>query len=284
MKKLAVLIFLCSLTQVYPQCLPLQIGNQWHYTPILGGFNKILIATDTVSINDDKYFRIDYWNVDGGQFVGYFYDRIEGDSLYFRLYPTGDTLFLFNFNWTNEQIISTPVSDSCFRLLLIHRNDSTYLGVPATIYNSYLGVYCLGMTDTAWTSSSEDYSSFFGGIQTYFDGTLIGALIDGISYGTLYTVPVEIEIGLPTQFSLEQNYPNPFNPVTTISWQSPVSSHQVLKVFDVLGNEVATIVDEFREAGRHEATFDGSGLAGGIYFYELKSGSYIQSKKMILIK
>ena len=296
MKKLVVLIFLFSFIQVYSQCLPLQIGNQWHYTPFLAGYDKVLIATDTVNINDVKYFRIDYWSVDGSPVNGYFYDRMEGDSLYYRLYPTGDTLFLFNFNWTNEQIISTQVSDSCFRLLLIHRNDSTYLGVTATIYNSFLGVYCLGMTDTAWTSTSEDYSSFFGGIHTYFDGTLIGALIDGISYGTLYPVTVEDEIGLPTQFILEQNYPNPFNPTTKIKFTIPsvgtrhnasLKSDGVfiqLKVYDVLGNAVATLVDEFREAGSYEVTFDASGFASGIYFYELRSGEYIQSKKMTLIK
>ncbi len=99
-----------------------------------------------------------------------------------------------------------------------------------------------------------------------------------------YSNVVEVEIGLPDQFVLEQNYPNPFNPVTTISWQSPATSHQVLKVFDVLGNEVATLVDEFREAGRYDVTFDASNVASGIYFYELKAGAYIQSRKMVVLK
>jgi hypothetical protein len=99
-----------------------------------------------------------------------------------------------------------------------------------------------------------------------------------------YSNIIEVEIGLPTQFILEQNYPNPFNPVTTISWQSPVGSHQVLKVFDVLGNEVATLVDEFREAGRYEVTFDAINLASGIYFYELRAGAYFQSRKMVVLK
>lgn len=88
----------------------------------------------------------------------------------------------------------------------------------------------------------------------------------------------------PALFSLEQNYPNPFNPTTTISWQSPVSSWQVLKVFDVLGKEVATLVDEYRPAGRYEINFDASRLASGVYLYKIQAGNFIQTKKMLLVK
>ncbi|MDP2362487.1 MAG: T9SS type A sorting domain-containing protein [Ignavibacteria bacterium] len=88
----------------------------------------------------------------------------------------------------------------------------------------------------------------------------------------------------PLAFSLSQNYPNPFNPSTIISWQSPVGSWQTLKVYDVLGNEVATLVNEERPAGNYEVQFDGSKFASGVYFYQLKAGSFIQTKKMVLIK
>ena len=83
---------------------------------------------------------------------------------------------------------------------------------------------------------------------------------------------------------LYENYPNPFNPSTKISWQSPVSSWQVLKVFDVLGNEIATLVDEYREAGRYESEFDASNLSSGIYYYKLQSGSFVGTKKMVLLR
>ncbi|MEP0862714.1 MAG: T9SS type A sorting domain-containing protein [Ignavibacterium sp.] len=85
-------------------------------------------------------------------------------------------------------------------------------------------------------------------------------------------------------FTLYQNYPNPFNPVTKISWQTPVSSWQTLKVYDVLGNEVATLVDEYREAGRYKVEFDASSLASGVYIYKLTAGSFVSSKKMMVIK
>ncbi len=88
----------------------------------------------------------------------------------------------------------------------------------------------------------------------------------------------------PQTFALSQNYPNPFNPSTKISWQSPVGSHQILKVYDMLGREVVTLVDEYRAAGSYEAEFDGSQLASGVYYYQLKVGEFIETKKMLMIK
>jgi photosystem II stability/assembly factor-like uncharacterized protein len=85
-------------------------------------------------------------------------------------------------------------------------------------------------------------------------------------------------------FALDQNYPNPFNPSTTINWQSPVGSWQTLKVYDVLGNEVAVLVNEFKEAGAHKIDFDASNLVSGVYFYKLQVGSFIETKKMILLR
>ena len=90
------------------------------------------------------------------------------------------------------------------------------------------------------------------------------------------------------KFSLSQNYPNPFNPSTKISWQSPIGSWQTLKVYDVLGNEVATLVNEYRSAGSYEIEFNPASSiknpASGIYFYRLQAGDYVETKKMILLK
>jgi endonuclease I len=89
-------------------------------------------------------------------------------------------------------------------------------------------------------------------------------------------------------FDLYQNYPNPFNPSTKIQYQVSSSSQVLLKVYDVLGNEVATLVDEYKPAGRYEVEFGASSdirnLASGIYFYKLKAGEFIQTKKMILLR
>jgi hypothetical protein len=99
-----------------------------------------------------------------------------------------------------------------------------------------------------------------------------------------YSKIIEAEINSLINFSLEQNYPNPFNPSTKISWQSAVNSKQTLKVFDLLGREVATLVDEYKPAGRYEVEFNAGDLPSGVYFYTLQAGSCTATKKFILMK
>ncbi len=94
---------------------------------------------------------------------------------------------------------------------------------------------------------------------------------------------------IPAQYSLSQNYPNPFNPETTINYSIPKNEHVTLKVFDVLGCEVATLVDEYKNTGTYNVVFNvktrhGASLQSGIYFYRLTAGSYSDTKKMILMK
>ena len=88
----------------------------------------------------------------------------------------------------------------------------------------------------------------------------------------------------PWKFKLEQNYPNPFNPATNISFVIGHQSFVTLKIYDILGREVTTLINEEKPAGIYKITFNASNLASGIYFYQLKAGSYIQTKKMVLLK
>ena len=80
------------------------------------------------------------------------------------------------------------------------------------------------------------------------------------------------------------NYPNPFNPVTTITYQLPKSGSVTLKVFDILGNEVRTLVNEQKEKGKYTVQFDASSLASGMYVYQLRVNDFISTKKMMLLK
>ncbi len=89
---------------------------------------------------------------------------------------------------------------------------------------------------------------------------------------------------MPEQFSLVQNFPNPFNPSTVIRFSIPQQDHVTLRVFDVLGKEVAKIIDEQKPAGSYEISFDGSEFSSGVYFYQLLCGKYSSVKKMILNK
>jgi len=90
--------------------------------------------------------------------------------------------------------------------------------------------------------------------------------------------------GIPTEYELQQNYPNPFNPSTKISYAIPKEGFVTLKIYDVLGKEVMTLVNDSKQAGYYEAEFSGSNLASGLYFYTIKSGSFVETKRMILIK
>jgi len=99
-----------------------------------------------------------------------------------------------------------------------------------------------------------------------------------------FITDVEENKTIPQDFVLYQNYPNPFNPSTIIGYQLPVTSNVTLKVYDILGREIATLVNEQKPAGKYELKFDGSELASGVYFFTLKTGNYAETKKMILMK
>jgi photosystem II stability/assembly factor-like uncharacterized protein len=94
----------------------------------------------------------------------------------------------------------------------------------------------------------------------------------------------ESKKSIPNKFILYQNYPNPFNPSTTISYELPVNSFVTLKMYNVLGREVSTLVNKVQQAGRHKVEFNGSSLSSGIYFYSLTTGGFRQTKKLVLMK
>ena len=99
-----------------------------------------------------------------------------------------------------------------------------------------------------------------------------------------YSKTIKIDLGLPDKFELSQNYPNPFNPTTTISFSLPESGNVKLTLYNLIGQEIGTTVNEYKESGIHTINFDGSELNSGIYIYKLQAGSFVETKKMILMK
>ena len=120
--------------------------------------------------------------------------------------------------------------------------------------------------------------------------TKSGFLFAGMDYYGIYKSANKVvttlneENTVPSKFELMQNYPNPFNPSTSIEYSLPSNEYVLLKVYDLLGNEVNTLVNERQSAGNYEVNFDASNLASGIYFYRIQSGSFIQTKKLMLLK
>src|SRR5574338_195034 len=138
----------------------------------------------------------------------------------------------------------------------------------ASDYGTSIEPHAYHFTDENLTSGLYNYRLK----QIDFDG----------SYN--YSNVLNVQMRTPEKFELMQNYPNPFNPATVIRYNIPVTGKVTVKVYDVIGNEIAKLVDEEKPAGNHEITFDASNLSSGIYFYKLQTGSFIQSKKMILLQ
>jgi hypothetical protein len=111
---------------------------------------------------------------------------------------------------------------------------------------------------------------------------LTTAVVDDLSFGSASSVE-QIE-GDPKNYNLSQNYPNPFNPTTNIEYSIPEASYVQLKIYDILGNEVATLVNEEQSAGTYRADFNGDGLASGLYIAQLTTANYTQTIKMSLLK
>jgi hypothetical protein len=118
------------------------------------------------------------------------------------------------------------------------------------------------------------------------DGYLFaGTHGDGVFRSINSTLSLESALGnLPNAIYLSQNYPNPFNPSTKIEFTLPKSEHTTLKVFNILGKEVSTLVSKKLNQGNHTYTFDGKNLASGIYYYQLVAGEYREVRKMILLR
>jgi len=156
-----------------------------------------------------------------------------------------------------------------------------------TYINGSLSIASLAPGETVFPSSSftvrVDTSIFSGEFLFNFN-----IKSDGWSYWkdtvSYIVTGVEDEMTLPEEFSLSQNYPNPFNPSTTIKYGVKERSFVELRVYDILGREVVSLINEEKDAGYYENNFNASKLSSGVYFYQLKAGTFVETKKMLLLK
>jgi hypothetical protein len=139
------------------------------------------------------------------------------------------------------------------------------------------------VTGHGTTTQKQNYSFLDKGLKS---GNYSYKLVQMDFNGTINELKiVNLKINSQSiEFSLKQNFPNPFNPTTVIGWQSPVDGRQTLKIYDILGKEISTLVDEFKPAGSYEIKFDANNLPSGVYMYRLSAGPFIQIKKMILMR
>jgi len=144
----------------------------------------------------------------------------------------------------------------------------------------------IGFVNGNGTTTEMQYYSFTDNIRLVNNVYKIYYRLKQIDFdGTYeYSNEVTIEISQPDSYLLKQNFPNPFNPSTIISWQLPESKFVTLKIYDVLGNEVASLINEEKPAGNYEVEFNATNLSSGIYYYKLVAGDFIDVKKMVLLK
>ena len=156
------------------------------------------------------------------------------------------------------------------------------------------GVYLSTNKGTSWTSVNTGRMSLdYGAVSTVHSLAVVGSNLYAGTRGAgvwqrplseMVTATEESPGSLPLKYSLRQNYPNPFNPVTTINYAIPKAGLVVIKVFDLLGREVETLVNEEKAAGNYNIQFNGSSLSNGIYFYRMRAGDFFQTKKLVLLK
>jgi hypothetical protein len=278
---------------------PLAIGNKWVYEMYREQFDPpsikefIGIATmevigDTTLSNQKRYYKLTneplYWFIDTAM--------VRPDSLEGKLYiylpddnkevlyedflvQVGDTIWIDSVEYkilVSEEIFSVWGLNTFKRIIDYQFRFQNYELVKE------IGLFYWGFSD------------FFA----IYTKEIKGCVINGTVYGDTLTVSVDDEEpNLPAEFSLSQNYPNPFNPTTTIKFTIPLSpllggdgrgGLVTLKVYDVLGNEIATLVNEEKPAGSYKINFNAANLPSGVYFYQLRAGRFVDTKKLILIK
>ena len=214
-----------------------------------------------------------------------------GTNLYAGLWDYG--IFLSVNNGTSWKAANSGLYGSYVNVLLSVEGTLFAGSGAATLGRSNPGIFLSADDGISWSTAN------FGlppGTRVYDlvtcpDGAGGMSLFAGTSTGLwkrplseMITTGVKISKTIPAEFALFQNYPNPFNPATAISYQLPAVSHVTLKVFDLLGREVATLVNEVKQAGSYTVTWDAARLASGIYLCRLQAENFTETKKLILLR
>ncbi len=191
---------------------------------------------------------------------------------------TGGTILLYStdtgINWTT---LTAPGSGN---ILGITGSGNYWCYVRGA------SVYSSTNNGSSWSNDYTASSGNFNHISMSRSGTSMWAIRDngGIarSLGPIGIIPISTEV--PNRYSLHQNYPNPFNPDTKLKFAIPKSSFSTIRIYDVLGREVKTLVNQALIAGIYETTWDATNYPSGVYYYRLVSGNYTETKKMVLLK
>jgi len=212
----------------------------------------------------------------------------EGDTILFAGTFTGGAFRSTN-NGRNWEPANTGLASKVIYCFAILNDDKGRINIFAGI-SAGAGVYLSTDLGVSWTGVDSGLATQFPPsvfALAICGGYLFAGTDDGVWRRPLSemitSVPRSNE-NIPNEFVLKQNYPNPFNPVTSIQYSVPRNQKVTLKVFDLLGREVATLVNEVKYAGSYRTTFNGVDLASGVYFYRLQAGRFTQTRKLTLLR
>jgi len=258
---------------------PLDVGNVWQYSDDFAGqfqgYYTLSILGDTILPNGKAYRILSnplpYSFSAGSRFLRmdsataniYVFDSTKSSAGKESLW---DSLRAGQGNRTPQGLVGFGTT-----IVLGMTIMDRWCGFPGS--SSYSLVYGIGPSGFIWI----DYSQF------EYRSTVIYANINGREYGARVSVN-EFAHMVPKSFDLSQNYPNPFNPSTTIRYSLPQQTHVTLTVFNTLGQQVSTQVNENEDVGYHDVRFDASGLASGVYFYRLQAGSFVKTMKCVIVR
>jgi len=246
-----------------------KVMSKWYSSPTRGDWLLSLSSRDSCDgtcvsyyfgfANFEVYGYPEGWFSIGPPNIDYYLTLGEWNFIAVT-FDTGFVNLYFNGN-----LIKTDTSDVKYTSVSEYNTDDIYIG---GLWNGYPGYWFNGGLDE---------------IRIYNRPLSAGEVNYIYNQVTSVENPAN-KNKLPDEYALLQNYPNPFNPVTTIEYRIPEWSLVTIKVYDVLGNEVATLVNGEKPLGNYEVEFNANSLASGIYFYQLKAGKFIETKKMVLMK
>ncbi len=280
-------------------------GNLWIAGSSLGKFDGVNWSFDHSHSAADLAFdkNDNLWTTSGGMYYGILrkFDGTNWIEYPIPGYPDYGSRYLAIDSIGNVWITTYGKGLAKFNGSNWTFYNSSNSGIPSNYLdhitidqtgNIWLGVGGVTKFDgTNWTnyfsSNSGLPDNHINGISTDQNGNKWIATANGLAIfneGGVVSVEENKNIFISEGFLISQNYPNPFNPSTKINYQLPVAGNVTLKVYDVLGNEIATLVNEEKPAGSFEIEFKANYLPSGVYFYQLKAGDYVETKKMILLK
>jgi len=284
---IGIFIILSSKFIISQNFFPLAAGNKWQFKVTEWDPSVPYSSIDTTTINVIKDTtlpnNINYFVLDGYFPLG---GMLRSDSIGVYYYDSRDSsdCIVYNYNSKLYEPYKTGFQagkDSA--IVTLQQIDSSEVLLRKTKTLSFSYNWMIGHIITLGEEIGPVYFHTGGdGTTLRIDYELIGSKINDKTYGNI-TSTRNSEIKLDN-YTLYQNYPNPFNPVTTINYTIAAKDFVTIKVFDFLGKEVATLVNEEKPAGSYSVNFNGNKLSSGVYFYRMHAGSFVETKKLILLK